>query len=143
MERRRHLARTLGQGLARVERELPHADYRIREANGAVTARVQIGAQSFLLLLAAPRQRVVDDDHRNVDVETKMSLATFDALLDGRLNLYQAIIGGVIFARGTAAALLALGDALAWFVTGVLCSDAADELLDDLRGTSTNLEERA
>jgi len=140
MRRTRGLTSKFQTALEQVAVEVPEADRRIRSAVGQLVAAVQIGGESFALMLGDAEPRVAAGAAAGSDIVLELSDETFDALLAGRVSLHDAIRDELVLARGEADALLSLGEALAWFLKGVLRLSRADELLDGLECSTSEQE---
>jgi hypothetical protein len=130
---RRPLHAVLGSALAAVESEAPEACQHMRQVANGVRSSVHVDEECFQLDLASAGREIATLGDCLPQVEIALSRDTFHALLGAELTLEEALLSDRLLLRGQHESLLALGEALAWFLRGMLRTSSADSLWEELQ----------
>jgi len=117
------------RSLEAIAAEAPQAEAALRLAIGPLTARFSTQGRARLFRLT-PQGFALDESAQAADVEIAFDRAIVLDLAEARLTLEEALIADRLHAKGSAAAVARLHDALMIYLEGLLRAPGAAALYD-------------
>ena len=111
---------------------IPDACRQMRRASKGVRSSVRVDTETFQLDLSQAGHEARPLDAQATEVDVALSRDTLCALLGADLTLEEALLTDQLLLRGQPQDLLAVGEALACFLKGMLRVSSSDSLLQEL-----------
>jgi hypothetical protein len=124
----------MGSALDCLRAEVPVAYVEMGRRLGSRRLRLHVDGSVRVLRWADPRLLLEDPTQRRWDCELAVQRPTIEALLEGRMDLVDALLADWLQLRGAPAAVSDAYDALSMFLRGAIRSPSLPALLDDYLG---------